>query len=106
MRGKRAEIERKWRLRERYDVSQGILVSNKLVSICFDCGRSGAPLGLRCSWDEGLVLPKGAVYCKKCLKISNDDANEQLVRVKNLLQAGLNHDVLAIIMQKLLNSQH
>lgn len=35
----------------------------------------------------------------------NDDANEQLVRVKNLLQAGLNHDVLAIIMQRLLNNQ-
>lgn len=73
MKGKRVEIKHKCRLRERYDVSQGVLVSNKLVSICFDCGRSGAPLGLRCSWDEGLVLPKGAVYCKKCLKISNDE---------------------------------
>lgn len=35
----------------------------------------------------------------------NDDANEQLLRMKNLLQAGLDSDILAVIMQKLLNSK-
>lgn len=55
------------------DVSGGILIKRRAGSLCFDCGRSGAPISLRCSWDARLVLPKGAVYCEKYLKIGNDE---------------------------------
>ena len=40
------------------DVSAGLRIHNGMTSICFDCAKSAAPLGLRCSWDAELVLPK------------------------------------------------
>lgn len=55
------------------DVSAGVPVNEEGGTICFDCARSGAPISLRCSWDADLVLPHGAVYCKKYLKISNGE---------------------------------
>ena len=55
------------------DMSKGILVKKRQGTLCFECGRSGAPISLRCSWDAELVLPEGAVYCKKYLKISNGE---------------------------------
>lgn len=57
----------------RADVSAGVLVNEEGGTICFDCARSGAPISLRCSWDADLILPHGAVYCKKYLKISNGE---------------------------------
>lgn len=55
------------------DMSKGVLVKKRQGTLCFECGRSGAPISLRCSWDGELVLPEGAVYCKKYLKNSNGE---------------------------------
>jgi len=49
------------------DVSAGLRIHSGMTSICFDCAKSAAPLGLRCSWDAELVLPKGAVYDVKVI---------------------------------------